>query len=73
VTILNKSLQHPTQGQPLTARGLLNTLIKIYKEKPKALNLPVIMSTDEEGNDMLKLYCIEVDKKGQVTLWPAHV
>jgi hypothetical protein len=33
---------------------------------------PVVMSSDEEGNDMLHLWGIEVSKTGTVTLWPAH-
>jgi hypothetical protein len=39
----------------------------------KGLKKPVIMSCDEEGNEMLVLAQVDVDDKtGQVTLWPMH-
>jgi len=36
------------------------------------INTPIIMSNDEEGNEMLSLYGIEI-KDNQITLWPAHL
>lgn len=54
--------------KPLT----LMDFIKIMADHPD-LNVSknIIMSSDEEGNEMLKLYGIEITNK-QLTLWPVH-
>jgi len=54
--------------KPLTLMDLLN----ILKKHPDLnVSKEIIMSCDEEGNEMLKLYGIEVTNK-QLTLWPIH-
>ena len=55
-------------NKSITVRQLKNLLETV---KQKDLDKPVVMSSDEEGNDMLQLWRIEIHK-GQVTLWPAH-
>lgn len=60
-------------NKPLTGLGLLKTLHTLYKEDPAALDKPITMSSDEEGNDMLSLWSIDIDKTGNITLWPAHI
>lgn len=58
-------------NKPLTLRELKAILNKV--KGTLALDRPVLMSSDEEGNDILKLWGVEIeDKGGQVTLWPAH-
>jgi hypothetical protein len=56
----------------MTIRDMVLSIQKEYKKNPEFLDKPVTMSSDEEGNDMLKLYGIEITKQG-VTLWPAHL
>ena len=59
-----------SDNKPLTLgdlKGILNS-IKVTDH----LNKPIIMSSDEEGNDMLKLWSVDVSDDGEVTLWPAH-
>jgi hypothetical protein len=47
-------------------------LLNILKKHPDLnVSKEIIMSCDEEGNEMLKLYGIEVTNK-QLTLWPIH-
>ena len=58
-----------SDNKPITLRDLHTTLSKI---KNPDWDRPVIMSSDEEGNEMLSLYGIEISKTGQVTLWLAH-
>ena len=54
--------------KPLTLMDLLN----ILKKHPDLnVSKEIIMSCDEEGNEMLKLYGIEITNK-QLTLWPVH-
>jgi hypothetical protein len=58
-------------NKPLTIaelRALLNQI-----PTTQAQSKPVVMSCDEEGNEMLKLVAVDISKTGQVTLWPAHV
>jgi len=31
----------------------------------------ITMSSDEEGNEMLKLHAVDIER-GKITLWPAH-
>ena len=52
----------------------INTLLQILQDNKDKLdfNKPIIVSSDEEGNDMLSLFGIEIHKK-QVTLYPAHL
>jgi hypothetical protein len=69
-SILGKSLTH-SKNLPLTVGTLLDTLNTLIKEKPNALKNPVFMSSDEEGNQALHLYAIDITKSGQLTLWPA--
>lgn len=39
----------------------------------RMLNKPIVISCDEEGNEMLALHSVEVDSKtGQLTFWPMH-
>jgi hypothetical protein len=63
-------------NKPLTLRDLLAMLGRTKVDKPKVyekmLDKPVTMSSDEEGNDMLKLVMVDIESKG-VTLWPAHL
>jgi len=47
----------------------LHDLLQVV-DKAKGLNKPVIMSCDEEGNEMLVLQSVEIAKNGQITLWP---
>jgi hypothetical protein len=54
--------------KPLT----LMDLLEILKKHPDLnVSKEIIMSCDEEGNEMLKLYGIEITNK-QLTLWPVH-
>ena len=57
-------------NEPMT----LNTLLQILQDNRSKLdfNKPIIMSSDEEGNEMLSLFGIEIHKK-QVTFYPAHI
>ena len=57
-------------NKPMTMKDLLQVLAD-HKTTLK-MDAPVTMSSDEEGNDMLKLYGIEV-QRGKITLWPAHI
>jgi hypothetical protein len=52
----------------------INTLLQILKDNRSKLDFdkPLIMSSDEEGNEMLSLYGVEINKK-QITLYPAHL
>lgn len=52
----------------------INTLLQILKDNKNKLdfNKPIIMSSDEEGNEMLSLFGIEIHKK-QITLYPANL
>lgn len=69
--ILGKSLSHP-KNQPLTVGVLLDALTALTKEIPNARKNKVFMSSDEEGNEALHLYAIDITKSGQLILWPAH-
>ena len=69
--ILGKSLTHP-KNQPLTVGVLLDALIALTREVPKARSNKVFMSSDEEGNEALHLYAIDITESGQLILWPAH-
>lgn len=68
-----------SDNKPMTVRNLRiildGELRRIKAKDPTAvtkyLDSPIIMSSDEEGNDMLKLYGVEASEEG-VTLWPAH-
>ena len=63
-------------NKPLTLRDLLGMLGEVKQKKPaqwaKIIEKPITMSSDEEGNDMLKLWSVDIESKG-ITLWPAHV
>ena len=62
-------------NKALTLGTLYDTLFKLRsdpKMTPADWQRPVVMSSDEEGNDMLHLWGIEVSKSGSVILWPAH-
>ena len=63
-------------NKPMTLYDLVGVLNSINRDptiERSIFEKPVIMSSDEEGNDMLKLSFVDVSKTGQVTLWPAHV
>jgi hypothetical protein len=59
----------------MTLRDMLKILAEEKISNPKrfakALDKPVYMSSDEEGNSTGKLYGIEIAIKGVVTLWPS--
>jgi len=74
----SKSLKNTTttgnKNTPITALALLKHLLRIYQDPTlgkEALEVPVIMSSDEEGNAYGKLWAIDVNNKGEVTLIPA--
>ena len=57
-------------NKPWTIREL-KAILDSIPECP-ALDKPIRMSCDEEGNDTsLKLYGIEIAKSGEILLWPA--
>jgi hypothetical protein len=73
-SLKNKTISAP-DNTPMTGMMLLQSLAKMYHDpelKP-ALEKPITMSSDEEGNDMLKLWQMDVSKTGAITLWPAHI
>lgn len=47
--------------------------IQDSKNFEKAKDKPVMMSSDEEGNEIMLLHCIDITKEGQITLWPARI
>jgi len=61
-----------SDNRPLSLRDLIGVLKGMEGDSKMAFDKPVVMSSDEEGNDMLCLWSIEVSKAGVVTLWPAH-
>lgn len=71
MSLLGKEISHP-KNQPLTIGLLLDALLALTKEIPNARKNKVFMSSDEEGNQALHLYAIDITKSGQLTLWPAH-
>lgn len=52
----------------------IKILLQVVQDNKNKLDFdkPIIMSSDEEGNEMLKLFGIEIDRK-QITLYPAHL
>jgi hypothetical protein len=58
-------------NKPLSLRELKAILNSIPDTAP-AIDDPVTMSSDEEGNEMLVLYGVDIDKDGNITLWPAQ-
>lgn len=65
----SRSYSHK-DNKALTTRELKALLSSI---DDKALDKPVTMSSDEEGNEMLSLVSVDIHKSGKVTLWPAHL
>jgi len=57
-------------NKPMT----IDTLLKILVDNKNKIDFskPIIMSSDEEGNEMLSLYGIEINKK-QITFYPAQL
>lgn len=51
--------------KPITVQELIEQL---KKQDPAA---PVVLASDEEGNDFGILYRVETDPGGAVILWPA--
>jgi hypothetical protein len=58
-------------NKPITVQDLIIILKDMIKEDPKLSSKPIILSSDEEGNDFHPLYGIE-GQKSEVTLWPSH-
>jgi hypothetical protein len=58
-------------NKPLSLREL-KALVNSIPDTAPAIDGPVTMSSDEEGNEMLVLYGVDIDKGGNVTLWPAR-
>jgi len=58
-------------NKPLTLREL-KALLNQIPDTAAAIDGPVTMSCDEEGNEMLVLWSVDIDKGGNVTLWPVH-
>jgi hypothetical protein len=56
-------------NKPLTLRELKGILSLVKTEA--SLNLPIMLSSDEEGNNFHHLWSVDVDAVGQVTFWPA--
>ena len=56
---------------PLTNEFLFNLLGKLLAEDPSAKKKPVCLLTDEECNDVLHLYEIEITDNGSLLLRPA--
>ena len=63
-------------NKPMTLYDLIGVANAINRDPAVERSIfeePVIVSSDEEGNEMLNLWAIDVSKTGQITLWPAHV
>lgn len=61
-------------NKPFSIRDLNQILKDSVKEGNKVdLDAPISMSSDEEGNEMLSLYGVEISESGTITLWPAHI
>lgn len=58
-------------NKPITVQDLIMILKDMIKKDPKLSSKPIILSSDEEGNDFHPLYGIE-GQKSEVTLWPSH-
>jgi hypothetical protein len=72
-SLKDKALAHP-ENKAMTGRMLMDTLVNIYKDPtlgPAALEKPVRMYSDEEGNGIFQLWQIDIDGSGQVSLLPA--
>ena len=70
---LGKSFSR-SDNKPLTLRDLDSVINQMNGDPAIERSLfdkPVVMSSDEEGNDMLHLWSVEVSKTGEVTLRPA--
>lgn len=70
-TLRNKALSR-SDNRPLSLKELLDILKELEADPKVDMSKPVGMSSDEEGNDMMVLWSVEVSKIGAVTLWPAH-
>jgi hypothetical protein len=70
-----KSISRP-DSKGMTVRDLFSFLTQVsYDPKMVAAkwDQPIVMSSDEEGNEMLSLAMIEVSKSGKITLYPAQI
>jgi hypothetical protein len=73
-SIKNKSVSNVDPHKPVTAVTLFQVLREILQDPTlgiTALQQPVLMYSDEECNDIGKLWEIKVNKKGQLILRPA--
>jgi hypothetical protein len=64
-----------SDGKAMTVKELFALLTKLNQDSKmtsKVLDSPVVVSSDEEGNDMQELAFVEVSRSGVVSLYPAH-
>jgi hypothetical protein len=52
----------------------VNDLMQVFADNPDMkLNTPIVMASDEEGNEILPLVAIETAESGHLVLWPARL